>query len=211
MTHMEKNGGGARDAILNAALKVISRLGYAEASVASIAREAKVNNVTVYRLFTNKENLFREVIKRFSDVRLDDALLDAELEKQADDIEAALGVLASAYFEVVFSNVDIMRIFIVEAPHFDFVAHAAWYMPPDIVRHCGRCLARLESGVEVKDEERGRAAEMFVAHIVRRAMEYNKHDSIWEFTPDLVEDFLTKMRPQIDLLARLLRAPTRVG
>lgn len=202
MIHTKKNG-GARDAILHAALKVISRLGYADASVASIAKEAGVNNVTVYRLFDNKENLFREVIDAFADVRFDETALDDALERAEGDTETVLTVLASAYFEAVFQNIDIIRIFIVEAPHFDFVSRAAWYMPPAVVRHCRKRLALAPPVAGMGSGERDRITEMFVAHIVRRAMEYNKHDSIWDFTPELAENFRIGVRPQIDLLLRL--------
>lgn len=196
--------GDSREAILHAALRVISRLGYADASVGSIAKEAGVNNVTVYRLFEGKENLFREVIERYAEVEFDEKGLDSGLDACGSS-EAVLTELAAAHFETVFHNKDILRIFIVEAPHFDFVKRRSWYMPPAMVRHCRRRIGRLGDARGLESDRLDRLTEMFVSHIVRRAMEYNKHDSIWQFSDDLAADFRKGMIPQVRLLLVLLR------
>lgn len=51
-----------KEAIVEAAAKVIARDGYEGAAVASIAREAGVSTGNVYRYFKCKENLFKAVI-----------------------------------------------------------------------------------------------------------------------------------------------------
>lgn len=198
-----KNGSSA-EAILNSALKVISRLGYADASVGAIAADAAVNTVTVYRLFEGKEKLFREVITRYSAVDFPAADLDARLAGLSGD-EAMLAAMADEYFAVVFGHIGIIRIFVVESPHFDFVRERAWYLPPPVFAHCRRCFGRLESAEGVARGMLDRMAEMFVTHIVRRAMEYNKHDSIWNYDAMLAADFSRKIAPQIDLLCRLMQ------
>lgn len=201
---MVSNGnGGSREAILQAALKVISRLGYADASVGAIAKEARVNNVTIYRQFTGKENLFREVVGRYSAIVFPEGEIDARLSTDASD-ESTLMTLASAYFEILFRNIDIMRIFIVEAPHFDFVRSHTWRIPPTMHRHCLRWFEQLDAGRGASRATMDRHAEMFLAHIARRTLEYNKHDSIWEFSGELAEDFRQKMRPQAKLSVWLL-------
>ncbi len=204
----ENTFGGSREAILRAALTVISRLGFADASVGDIATEAGVNKVTVYRLFENKENLFRQVIETFSGVDFDEGAVRVKADAPLSSLLAAL---ATAYFETIFKNIDIIRIFIVEAPHFDFVRRRAWYMPPAIVRHCRRMLERAGGVAGLDGGELDRMAEMFVTHVVRRALEFNKHDSVWEYGPELAANFRKGMRPQIDLMARLLTVPSNVG
>ena len=195
--------GDSREAILRAALKTIARVGYADASVGSIAKEAGVNSVTVFRLFEGKENLFREVVARFAHVQLDETALDAELDGLPSADEALTG-MAAAYFESVFRHKDMLRIFIVEAPHFDFVRREAWYCPPAVLRHCRRRLEVLAGSGERDAGELDRLAEMFVTHVVRRAMEYNKHDSIWRYDAELAADFSLRMQPQIRLMTRFL-------
>jgi AcrR family transcriptional regulator len=50
--------------ILDAALRVFTREGYAGATTRKIAQEANVNEVTLFRKFQSKENLLREVLIR---------------------------------------------------------------------------------------------------------------------------------------------------
>lgn len=50
-----------RDGVLNAALHAFMKHGFEAASIESIARDAKVAKITIYRQFGDKEQLFREV------------------------------------------------------------------------------------------------------------------------------------------------------
>jgi len=54
-------GGGKRDAILAAALKVFNEHGYSAATVDAVAAEAGVAKGSVYNYFRGKEDLFRQV------------------------------------------------------------------------------------------------------------------------------------------------------
>lgn len=197
------NNGGSAESILHAALKTISRFGYADASVGDIAKEAGVNNVTIYRLFEGKENLFRQVVARFSEIAFDEDAFAAAAKKCRSD-EALLAEMAGAYFRTVFQNIDILRIFVVEVPHFDFVRRAAWYEPPPLMRHCLDRFRELDAAENVPGGFLERQADMFLSFIVRRATEYNKHDRIWSYDKELAKDFADRMRPQIELTVWLL-------
>ncbi|GAB6183132.1 TetR/AcrR family transcriptional regulator [Thermodesulfovibrio hydrogeniphilus] len=52
-----------KDRILESALKLFSQKGYLGTTTKEIAKEANVAEVTLFRYFTSKENLFIEVIK----------------------------------------------------------------------------------------------------------------------------------------------------
>ncbi|MEW6238613.1 MAG: TetR/AcrR family transcriptional regulator [Candidatus Omnitrophota bacterium] len=54
--------------ILQAALKVFSQSGYKGASTRAIAKEAGVNEVTLFRHFGNKQSLFAEMIENYSTI-----------------------------------------------------------------------------------------------------------------------------------------------
>lgn len=54
------------DQIIDAAQRVFSEFGYAEATTRKIANEAGVNEVTIFRHFGTKEGLLKEIIKRKS-------------------------------------------------------------------------------------------------------------------------------------------------
>jgi AcrR family transcriptional regulator len=54
--------------IISAAFELISSKGYQGATTREIARLSGVAEVTIFRHFTNKENLFAEVLKSFSTI-----------------------------------------------------------------------------------------------------------------------------------------------
>ncbi|EOM74424.1 TetR/AcrR family transcriptional regulator [Rhodococcus rhodnii] len=62
-TRTDRPRTGKRDAILAAALEVFGRDGYADASVAAIARVAGVAKPTVYNHFDDKNTLFGEAMR----------------------------------------------------------------------------------------------------------------------------------------------------
>lgn len=61
---MRKND--TKQRILDAALQLISERGYNGATTREIAKEAGVREITLFRHFGTKENLFEELLKRFS-------------------------------------------------------------------------------------------------------------------------------------------------
>src|ERR1700757_4369152 len=54
--------GAARQRLLDAAARVFARDGLDGATTRAIAREARVNEVTLFRLFQSKENLLAAVV-----------------------------------------------------------------------------------------------------------------------------------------------------
>ncbi len=48
---------------------------------------------------------------------------------------------------------------------------------------------------------------MFLAHITRLTLQYNKHDSIWNFSEDLANAFNLKMQPQIEFFVTAFLEP----
>ena len=61
---MSKNN--TKQRILDAALELISERGYNGTTTREIAKEAGVTEITLFRHFGTKENLFEELLKRFS-------------------------------------------------------------------------------------------------------------------------------------------------
>lgn len=55
---------GLREAFLQTALRSFLDLGYAATSIEAIARDAGVAKITIYRQFSGKQELFREVAQR---------------------------------------------------------------------------------------------------------------------------------------------------
>ncbi len=191
-------------AILNGALEVFSRKGYVDATVNAVARSAGVNSLTVFRHFKDKENLFRAVVERHANPTLGDGRLHAAMANASP--LAGLAELAHVFFETIFRNIHILRIFIMESGHFPFVREKAWFVSPVLLGHFSAYLAALPLNAGMPPAETSLLAEMFVAHVTRRALEYNKHDNIWEYSPGLAEDFDAKIRPQISCLLDAMSA-----
>lgn len=76
---MEKNKSSASDTrsrILEAALNCFSENGFHGSTTKIIARRAKVNEVTLFRLFGSKTDLFREVLDHVRNIGIDAKRLD---------------------------------------------------------------------------------------------------------------------------------------
>lgn len=103
----------SRGKILEAALEVFSEKGFHLATVDEIAERAGVGKGTLYRYFTNKENLFNELIR----LRLE------ELEKSAeavldghDDVLTMISKYLRTYFEFFDRNQRLYRLIVQERP-----------------------------------------------------------------------------------------------
>ncbi len=188
-----------RAGILRSALRVFSHKGYAGATISAIATGAGVNNLTVFRHFQGKENLFREVVLHYHDIPLDDAALDVAL--AGAPVAEGLTILSRAFFEVMFRNIHIIRIFIIESRHFPWVREMSWRMPPALVAYLRSYLASVMPPARDRERRLPLLADMFLAHITRLTLQYNKHDSIWEFSETLLSAFSLKMKPQIEFFA----------
>ncbi|WP_040813575.1 TetR/AcrR family transcriptional regulator [Nocardia concava] len=83
-----------RQAILEAALTVFARRGYAQACVQEIADAAAVAKPTVYNHLTDKETLFREAISAAAETVGEQALTALEPLREPGELDAALGETA---------------------------------------------------------------------------------------------------------------------
>lgn len=191
-----------RESILQSALEVFSKKGYVSATIGTIAKKAGVNNLTVFRHFQGKENLFREVVEEYRDIPLNTVTMDKLV--AGKDIPSALTALSDAYFEIMFTNIHIFRIFIVEATHFDWVREQSWRMPPQLVKYLREYLAGLLPPQCGQDGTLTLLTEMFLAHITRLTLQFNKHDSIWAYSPNLAMAFNLKMKPQVEFFANIV-------
>lgn len=99
--------------ILEAARTLFSQRGFQSSTTKEIAAEAGVNELTVFRHFGNKEALLREAIQMFSPT----SILDDKLERKlSGELREDLIYLGQAYLSIVLSNVDSIRIGMLEGP-----------------------------------------------------------------------------------------------
>lgn len=79
-----------RSQILNAAIKIIGSHGYAQVTMADIAREAKLSKGGLAHYFSSKDDLFKEAFKTFYDQLM--VLFRKGIEDCKDPIEKILGL-----------------------------------------------------------------------------------------------------------------------
>ncbi len=100
------------DKILHAATGVFARRGVSGATTREIAQRARVNEVTLFRLFKNKEELLRRVIhcsgQRFADV------FDAAPVASAADLRRTVENYARVYAQKLSENEEFVRTFMGE-------------------------------------------------------------------------------------------------
>lgn len=208
-----ENGQDINAVILRSALEVFSRNGYVGATIELIAQQAGVNSLTVFRHFKDKNTLFTCVVDAFADDEIDIESLCPNL--TGHDIVDDLTFLAHAYIDLIFRRIHILRIFVVESPHFPFVKERYWRNPPEIQRHFRKYLDTLAERGELGEDELDLLADTFVTYLVWLVLLYNKLDLIWEYTQGVTDVFGKRLQPQILFFVRNMlqsdKPPARTG
>ncbi len=104
---------GTRQRLLDAAARVFARSGLEGATTREIAREAEVNEVTLFRHFQTKEKLLSEVVQRTFD-RQAETLAAHTPTDDAIDLRASLRRYARRYHELLETNLPLLRTLIGE-------------------------------------------------------------------------------------------------
>lgn len=126
----ETGGDETRQRILEAAALVFAEQGYARATTRALARAAGVNEVTLFRHFGSKQNLFASVIEQFGGAAITKAL---EVQLSGDYIQD-LHAVGSQLLKVLLQRRDAMRLMLCEAEHFPEV-QAVMVQNPRRLRH----------------------------------------------------------------------------
>jgi AcrR family transcriptional regulator len=103
---------GTEEKILAAATLVFARQGVSGATTREIAREACVNEVTLFRNFKNKDELLRRVIQQSSH-RFEPVFADAPI-KTAADLCRTIESYAAIYMQKLGAHEEFIRTFIGE-------------------------------------------------------------------------------------------------
>src|SRR5471032_2842323 len=95
--------------ILDAALRIFGRDGVSGATTREIARVAKVNEVTLFRYFKNKNELLRQVVLQ-SAKRYEQVFAEASV-KTPDDLRRTIRSYAGTYARKLRDNENFVRTF----------------------------------------------------------------------------------------------------
>ncbi|GAB4574485.1 MAG: TetR/AcrR family transcriptional regulator [Anaerolineae bacterium] len=102
-----------RQKIIEAALKLFRENGYKATPTRAIAAEAGVNEVTLFRHFGSKQNLFRACMESFNAAGVA-GTFEAAL---TGDYAADIRMLARRMAEAAHANRDLMRLLVCDAQH----------------------------------------------------------------------------------------------
>lgn len=98
--------------ILDAATRIFARDGVSGATTREIARVAKVNEVTLFRHFTNKEELLRQVVLQYSK-NFENVFADASFETQAE-LNRTVQTFVLSYSKMLLKKEEFIRTFFAE-------------------------------------------------------------------------------------------------
>lgn len=156
-----------RDRIIDAALAVFSEKGYEAASTRDIAEKTGVNEITLFRHFGNKENLFREVLN----AKVPTSLLSDDVNRRlTGHLREDLSFLAKNYLEIHLKNLDFIRIGIMEVPRNPFCANVVRTIPERLEEHLANYLADLAARHEIRDANYKLLARMFYGLLFQQVM-----------------------------------------
>ena len=118
-TENKTNPENTKERILLAAREVFMRQGYAGATTRQIAAEAGVNEVTLFRHFGNKENIFKAVVEQGADLDQLFARMDSFL---SGDFAADMQVIGQIFMRLMVERGAMVHMMLCEAAHFPEMA-----------------------------------------------------------------------------------------
>ncbi len=149
-----------RQAVLASGLQVFVRRGFEAASIDAIARSAKVARITIYRQFTDKEGLFREVVGVAQDTL--QRRLEAAVNTEGSPPEVLRRILAGLHETMTHPDyLNVLRLVVGEAPRFPEIARLMESKVDHALRPVVDYLAQLHRrGVIVDESPRATALQM---------------------------------------------------
>ncbi len=152
---------------MEAALSMFSERGYEGSSTRDIAERAGVNEITLFRHFGNKENLFREVLSRQGAT----SLLTEELDERLSGcLREDLTFLAQRYLEVQYKNIDYIRIGVMEAPRNPAFANVIHVIPERLEAHLAEYMAKLAAQHVIRNRNFKLLARMFYGQLFHHVL-----------------------------------------
>lgn len=190
-----------RTALVDAALAVFSRVGFAAAKMDDVAEEAGVSKGTVYLYFDSKEKLFEGMVKAKMSPMLNEvqAVMAQPHESAAERLVAHM-----KFFYTKVLNSDrrqIMRLIMAEGPNFPDLAE--FYHQTVLSRGQAMIQAILEQGIES-----GEFRDMSRIGLTQNIMAGALVASIWKLVFDRFEplDIDAHCETHIDLILNGLKA-----
>lgn len=190
-----------RERILQGALEVFSNTGYSTSTIKDISAHVGCNAITIFRHFEDKENLFLNVVERFHRMEgFDSDYIKSRL--SYTNVHADLGIIANLFFEILYKNLHILRVFIHDGPFFESIAKYTWYLPKPMQNFVAQYINTVYPTINHNDT--ALIAEMFIAYITRTCLRCNVHDGDDSCTPEVALKAESIMAISVDMVMDIL-------
>jgi len=138
-----------REAFLQTALRSFLDLGYAATSIEAIARDAGVAKITIYRQFSGKQELFREVAQRAL-ARANRQMQQSMRSEIADTKDALRSLVERMYLGLADSETrSVLRLVVGEAERFPELAAALYSESSYVLAPAAELLAKAHARGEL--------------------------------------------------------------
>jgi AcrR family transcriptional regulator len=146
-----------RQHIIDVAAEAFAANGYARTTTRSLAAAAGVSEVTIFRHFGNKENLFMAIMECYGG-----PAIAAELEAQlTGDYRFDLHTIGKHAMEIILERSKFMRLMFCEAEHFPELAKALAVNPRQFRQMLSRYLGQQEALGRLRPLNTDAAAQAF--------------------------------------------------
>ena len=201
MAVKKHNAEEMHERILQSALEVFAEKGYPAATIKDISSRAGCNTVTIFRHFEDKMGLFLQVIEHFSRFRFDKARLQAKLSYL--NLRSDLRIMADYFFETLYQNIDIMKIFISDGHNFEPAAKYLWFIPEELKAFTAEYLEDMYLD-RLTEEEIRLNTEMFLCFIIRTCLRIGAHDEENQDYRQILKESKEVMAQSVDMMVEIL-------
>jgi AcrR family transcriptional regulator len=161
-----------RQKIIEAAVEIGSKLGYTRATTRAIAEAAGVNEITLFRHFGSKANLFTAAIEQYGGPALAPAI-ETQL---TGDYRQDLTTIGNIFIEIMLERQEMLRLLLCESGHIPEVRTILARNPRELRMMLARYLqSQIDAGI-IKEQHPEAMAQAFLGMFFAYAISLNVLD-----------------------------------
>lgn len=141
---------------------MFSRQGFHETSISEIAQSAGVSDATIFRLYGKKDTLYYETVRHESDCSNID-LIPLQLSLTMEQVERDLMVITQAFFEICFSKISVLRIFISALVQMPALREFGYLIPPPLEQFLRSYLSEMQARQRIRSADLDAACEFYLS------------------------------------------------
>jgi Transcriptional regulator len=194
----------SKSKILRASLVLFGTKGFSDTTTKEIAKQSGLSEGTIFNHFKDKASIFQQVVETYASqplVELEQVEKKLHYRNFCDDLYQ----LATAYVEMIFSRVHILRIVMQNktsatprSPHRQLAV--LW----ELCDHFQGCLARAAEAGLIEARDYATEADLFVCHITRIVLFAAAGEQTFTMTAELKKKLFAEMARSCPAMAEEL-------